>query len=434
LLASAHPAPRRAQLTAVGQTQARELGEALRLRYGDALLPPGAASAAAAAPALVVRSSNVQRTIATAAGVLTGLFPNSVPSAASSASAHAHGAPAPAPAPIRVADDAVEWVYPNFAICARLRWLWSARAGRGSSQLPPPPADAEAAAAAADAPWRRPWARQLASLAAALPPSDGAALARAWGVVELMDHATARAAHGLPPLGATTSAHVSDLRAIAAAVLADVFTGAAPPGSAAAGEGLRLSVGRLLGDVGASMEAAAARRTPLRLALYAGHDTTVMPLLLAVRHAAAAAAAGAGAAAGGGSGAGAAVAQAEPLTWPPYASHVAFELWGPRERGGDAQRAAAAAAGGSGSVGDQTAAADAAAAAPTSSASSPASSGAAHYVRVLYNFEALPLACAPAGAPHGACRLADFRASLLAPLVPIDFSEECAPQAGDARR
>jgi hypothetical protein len=425
----------------VGQTQARELGEALRARYAEALLPRGAANAAAASPALAVRSSNVQRTIATAAGVLTGLFPNSVPSSASAAGAqHA----APPPAPVRVADDAVEWVYPNFQICARLRWLWSARAGRGSSQLPPPPADADAADAAADAPWRRPWARQLAALVAALPPADGAALRTAWGAVELMDHATARAAHGLPPLGATTSAHVSDLRAIAAAVLADVFTGAAPPGSAAAGEGLRLSVGRLLGDVGAAMEAAAARRSPLRLALYAGHDTTVLPLLLAVRHAAAAADAGQAH-----SNAQAQTqAQPEPLTWPPYASHVTFELWGPRERSSCADTA-----GGGGSVGDQAAAA-AACASTSASASAPASAsastssstaaaeasssaaaaGGAHYVRVLYNFEALPLACAPPGAPHSACRLADFRASLLAPLVPVDFSEECAAPAGGARR
>jgi lysophosphatidic acid phosphatase type 6 len=421
----------------VGQTQARELGEALRARYAEALLPRGATSAAAASPALAVRSSNVQRTIATAAGVLTGLFPNSVPSSASAAGAQ-HSAP---PAPIRVADDAVEWVYPNFQVCARLRWLWSARAGRGSSQLPPPPADADAADAAADAPWRRPWARQLAALVAALPPADGAALRTAWGAVELMDHATARAAHGLPPLGATTSAHVSDLRAIAAAVLADVFTGAAPPGSAAAVEGLRLSVGRLLGDVGAAMEAAAARRSPLRLALYAGHDTTVLPLLLAVRHAAAAT--HAGQAQTQAQAQAVPQAQPEPLTWPPYASHVTFELWGPRERSSCADTA-----GGGGSVGDQAAAAAACASTSASASASTSSSAAAaeasssaaaaadgaHYVRVLYNFEALPLACAPPGAPHGACRLADFRASLLAPLVPVDFSEECAAPAGGARR
>ena len=383
-----------AQLTKVGQLQSRELGAALRARYG-ALLPPHAASPAAAGAALAVRSSNVQRTVATARGVLTGLFPQSV--AASSAqhasSASSAEASSSSGAVIRVADDADEWLFPNFAACARLRWLWRQRAARGGA---PSGGDDDA--------WRRPFERQLAALAAALAgrADDVAALKQPWGVVELMDGATARAAHGLPPLGGTlTPRHVDDLRDMAAAIVAGVFTGGS---SGALGreraEGLRLSVGRLLADVTAGLDAAASRRAPLRLALYAAHDTTVLPLVLAMR------------ASGDGS------AGRQPLTWPPYASHVSFELWGPPE--------AEAAAGGAAS-GTAPSAGGGSEPAPAPPAAGGDAAG-AHYVRVLYNFQPLPLACAR-GAAHHACRLADFRAAI-APFVPSDFGEECAAPRG----
>ena len=92
---------------------------------------------------------------------------------------------------------------------------------------------------------------------------------------------------------------------------------------------------------------------------------------------------------------------------------MSFELWGPPE----SESAGAAAASGtapSAGGGEEPAAA-------TSSGSDAAR---AHYVRVLYNFEPLPLACAH-GAAHHACKLADFR-SALSPFLPADFGEECA--------
>ena len=50
-----------------------------------------------------------------------------------------------------------------------------------------------------------------------------------------------------------------------------------------------------------SMEAATRDETPAKLLLYSGHDTTIMPLLVALQI---------------------------PLeTWPPYVSNVVFELW-----------------------------------------------------------------------------------------------------------
>ncbi len=371
----------------MGQLQSRELGAALRARYG-ALLPAQARTAAGAAPALAVRSSNVQRTVATARGVLTGLFLEDAASATAAEPA-THAAASADAGIIRVADDSDEWLFPNFEACARLRWLWRQRSARGG-----------AASGADDDAWRRPFERQLAALAAALAgrADDVAALKQPWGVVELMDGATARAAHGLPPLGGTlTPAHVDDLRDMAAAIVGGVFTGG---GSAAAArdreEGLRLSVGRLLADVASGLDAASSRRAPLRLALYAAHDTTVMPLVLAMRamhpH-----------------GDGKARPPA-PLSWPPYASHVSFELWGPPE----SEAAVGVASGTAPSAGGG--------AEPAAATSSDAAR--AHYVRVLYNFEPLPLACAH-GAAHHACKLADFRAAV-APFLPADFGEECA--------
>jgi hypothetical protein len=75
------------QLSDLGMAQALELGVKLRERYVPALLPPDALPAA---PHVAVRSSNLQRTVATATGVLTGLFPNAVGSS---------------PAEVRVAPD-----------------------------------------------------------------------------------------------------------------------------------------------------------------------------------------------------------------------------------------------------------------------------------------------------------------------------------------
>ncbi len=376
----------------MGQRQARELGTALRARYAAALLPPGCTHAAEAGPALAVRSSNVQRTVATAAGVLTGLFPPAAAAAAAAAAAQHAAAPSvhhTPPAPIRVAEDAVEWIFPNFEACARLRALWRRRSGAASAS-----SSAAHSTAPVDDTWRRPWAAQLAALAQAVPPADVAALGRPWGVVELMDHATAREAHGLAPLGAMTTRHVADLRDIAAAVVADVFTGGvasenssgqSADGEARRNEALRLGVGRLVADVAAALEASAASRSALKLALYSGHDTTLLPLLLALQprgeH------------------------TQPPLTWPRYASHVAIELWAPRPT--DAAAATLAlTAGGGGAVAEQGGGENGSGGGGSASGSA-AGAGApgAHYVRVLYNFEARR-APRPCGA-RGSCSCAD---------------------------
>ncbi len=185
-----------------------------------------------------------------------------------------------------------------------------------------------------------------------------------------------------------TAAHVDAVRSIAAHVVADMFTGigSTKSSSASDAEGLRLSVGRLLSDISASMDAAASARSPLRVALYAAHDTTVLPLLLALQSSAS--------------------PQRDAFTWPPYAASIALELWAPKTAHSHAEPHAAAKA--------KAAAAEQ-----------------QHYVRALYNGRLVHMPCAPAGSAHGACTLTAFQASL-GRYLPRDFHAECAVGAGAA--
>ena len=183
----------------MGRADAEALGAELRRRYAAAL-GMGGDGAGAGPEAMVVRSSNIQRTIATATAVLSGLFPE-----------RSSGAE---PVHIRVASDDAEWLFPNFECCPRLRQMCKDYGGAGDLRNP---ARLEA--------WRRAWAPQLARLANALP-EPLVAPQSPWAVVELLDHCAARHAHGLPPLGAMTQAELADVREIAFAVVADLFTGA----------------------------------------------------------------------------------------------------------------------------------------------------------------------------------------------------------------
>jgi hypothetical protein len=284
----------------------------------------------------------------------------------------------------------VEWLFPNTDACPRLKRLWAAHSAAWESPI-------------GEAAWKRAWAVQLAGLDKALPEEHRSSLKRAWGVVELLDHSTSRHAHGLPPLGAMTPAHVDDVRAIAAHVVSHMFTGAhQTPHSAVAashgdtagtpeapGECLKLSVGRLLADITASMESAASQRTPLRVALYAAHDTTVLPLLLAVQQVHA-----------GNAG-------TPPPTWPPYAAALALELWAPSLETAHAEPHVSSNGGSDPSPNQPLA--------PRQPQQ--------HYVRVLYNGAVVPLPCAEERR-GGACTLAAFARSMDS-LKPADFHAEC---------
>ena len=322
------------QLSDVGWAQAEALGAVLRERYAQRL----GLEASALSPAVSVRSSNLQRTVATAEGVLRGLFPQAPPDKPL--------------ATVLVATDAAEWLFPNTDACARLRRLWR---GEGGASRP----------VVSDAELRAAHPEQLARLEAVLPQAERDALNKglAWGLVELLDHAASRAAHGKAALGSMGASELSDLRALAAHVVAAMFVSPAA-GKDQSTEALRLSMGRLLHNIVAELSAAAGHASPLRLSLSASHDTTVLPLLLALR--------------GGESTAW--------LTWPPFASCISIELWAPPPAAGDA--------------------------APL----------APHFVRVLYDQRVLPLPCA--AGPHGACRLSDF-ASSLQRLIPVDYAAEC---------
>ena len=173
------------QLSDLGCAQAVALGVQLRERYVPALLPPDSLPAL---PHVAVRSSNLQRTVATAAGVLTGLFPDAV---GKGVPAEVRVAPdgvfpwAPASMPHAGTDSPhlagiseVEWLFPNTDACPRLKRLWKAHSAAWES-----PVGEEA--------WKRAWAVQLAALDKALPEEHRAALKRAWGVVELLDHSSA---------------------------------------------------------------------------------------------------------------------------------------------------------------------------------------------------------------------------------------------------
>lgn len=303
-------------------------------------------------------------------------------------------------------------LYPNTEGCAALRRSWSA-ARRGLDE---------------GGAWSRGLEHHLEALRAALPagraagrdgagasgseaaagglgdgggagsPSSAAAdaadaaaalLATPWGAVALLDHVAARHAHGLPPVGGlATAVQVDALRAVAAAVVARTMLapggeGGVGGGDAAAAARLRMSTGRLLGTLMDLMRAKEGDAP--RLALFSAHDTTVLPLLLALQ----------GDATGGG---GDNLRQPE-LAWPPFASAVAVELW----------RAPAA-----------------------------PSAGGGLFVRALHDGEVVVMPCAAMpsaylGGKGGACSLADWLAAI-APIAAAGPDEHAAECAGQPRK
>ena len=233
--------------------------------------------------------------------------------------------------------------------------------------------------------------------------------------IPVKDLLTTTGAHGLAlpsPLAGLASRDLpSRVYALAGAQIGHLLGGRleeSKAGQRLAAELLRVSIGRLLGEtldhledrarsasrsqpqLQSQLEAGTGVRAPsagglsaggqraaaATMRLLSGHDTTVVPVLAALG--------------------------AYDDHWPPYASFVAFELWGPRSGQGEL--------GGELGIGGEP------------------------MVRVLFNGEPVKVrgvTWAPAEAPEdvGLMRLSEF-ISALRPLVPTDVEAECRPSAG----
>ncbi len=266
-------------LTREGFQQARGLGAELRARYIDGaagpLLP---ARWEAAEPLVVVRSTRMERTVATAAGVLSGLF----------------AADAATMRPRVLFNGKDEWLVAHPASgCARFReiferghaasWAHLNEAQRGVLE--------RVGAAAEQGLLRN--ARETWS--------NGST----WAIVAYRDQLACRAAEGkrVPP---HVEREAAALDSAATLQMHHMFTGGAAfeaDEAAAEKEALRLWIGRMWGEM--VKTAQAAPDDGRRLHLYSAHDWTVSPLLLCVCQ------------------------KGDPLleTWPPFCSNLCVELW-----------------------------------------------------------------------------------------------------------
>ena len=278
------------ELTPLGHAQARELGGWLRQRYGPGGEHPLVGGVFNDCE-VSARTTNVERTFQTCAGVLAGLFP-------STSDGEVAGAAAPSTVEVETVDGAKEWLYPNSACCPRLAELLKSR--RAALK------NAKSARLAALE------GRVLAALGPDLAPAEGEGL----DFIALFDACTSRLSHGLGLPGQLTEDLLREVEAEAARVMAhlvaptDLFT--SPGDTTSSEEVLRLTAGRHLHELVGHMEDAAAMKgnSPARLRLYSAHDTSLMPLLAALGH-------------------------LKPGTWPPYTSFLVFELArAPSEQGG----------------------------------------------------------------------------------------------------
>lgn len=140
-------------------------------------------------------------------------------------------------------------------------------------------------------------------------------------------------------------------------------------------EALRLGIGRLLVEILKTMACADGR-----LHLYAGHDWTLMPLLMCVARR----------------------EDAAIRSWPPFCASLSLELWDADEGDTSLQQQ------------------------PQRGVAPSADGG--RLVRVLYNGHPLELPCSARG--DELCRLDDFR-RMLAPYLVEDFAAECAACSAD---
>jgi lysophosphatidic acid phosphatase type 6 len=370
------------ELTLLGKQQALELGGWLRQRYAHggpgSFLPPSYSQGLVAA-----RTTNYSRTRATLRGVLAGLWPDLAQPNAPAVSA-------------LTASDLDEILFADTRACPHLKALLVASADLLESKKE---REREAIERA----------QQALTRALSLPEDHWKSR---WSVTDVHDVATSLPAHGRPLTAAAGAA--ADATAAPAAALArlppwledDVnrmataeFSHFVAP-SLRDGHGetvLRLSMGRLLDNLLVHMDEAVVKAagggggskgggggdsssssngsvTPLRL--YSGHDSTVLPLLVAI-------------------------AGRDVVRWPPYCSHVVLELHEERQT---AEEAGAGGKGGEGTGGDKGTAAP------------------RFTVRVLFNGEHLKVG----DEGDDAVPLETFRREVLAPFLLSDEDHRLA--------
>jgi len=253
---------KKGQLTSVGQLQALQLGDWLRERYvSNGFLPPSYN-----ASALEVRSTNISRTLDTVTGVLTGLYPD-----------------AEDPIMIETCDDRREWLYPNHRNCKRLSQLMAQkRVTLEESRM----AGSHAAL------------EEKLKTALEVPASE-----RHIRFVEAYDVCKTVLFHSARHHMKMDDGLLRELELVATKQM-KAFV--APEDNA---EMLSLSIGKVLQDLLQGMERAAsgeAESAKTKMKLFSGHDTTLMPLLVALGH--------------------------ELRDWPPFMSNLIFELyWSERD-------------------------------------------------------------------------------------------------------
>ena len=248
---------RAGQLTDLGATQAAALGRELRRRYGVLLDPAGSTVDA--------RSTNVARCVATLSAVLGAMLPE------------ARGA-----IDVRIQSSKLEDLTPNVGACPRMAELMSANRSRWVGG-----GAGEGAAAFAG------------ELEAAL---DNDAQAEALGLrelnfVRLRDWVVALEAHGLPVPFRLSELQVDTLDVLGARQVA-AYMGWRTEGELPA---VKAGIGHLLQSIAGDFSAA-----ERRLRLTSAHDTTVLPLLIALG--------------------------IYDGLWPPFCANVAIELWEDQSR------------------------------------------------------------------------------------------------------
>jgi len=233
------------ELTSRGVLQEIANGRLLRQRYTTetSLLPP---EATAALPLMYLRVDDVPRVVLSAEALLLGLYP---------ANSSAAGCDTP-PWPLALMDIGLENLFPNPTLCPILNTLQAAWANSSAQK-------AHVARVSA------PLDKQVSALLK-VPPQY--VTPNAVG-----DCFIANACNDKRfPAGVTQTIYDAVVRDYTYTYGA-MMNWTSPRGALWA----QLAVGSLLADVLDELDAALSGQTPTRLALFAGHDTTIAPLLRA---------------------------------------------------------------------------------------------------------------------------------------------------------